>query len=83
MEDRLGEQMDAILSVIRKSLSAPSASSTVDMEPSEYPVASADDVEEVYTEEQNWEETYDANEMIFDDAGEGVGVEGDLDMEEE
>jgi hypothetical protein len=26
---------------------------------------------------------YDANEVVFDDMGEGAGVEGDLDMEED
>jgi len=26
---------------------------------------------------------FDPNEMLFDDTGEGAGVEGDLDMEED
>lgn len=36
----------------------------------------------VYTEEAGgWDN--DANEMVFDDSGEGVGVEGDLDVEDD
>ena len=38
--------------------------------------------EENYQEEaEQWEQ--DANEIVFDDTGEGVGIEGDLDMEDD
>lgn len=38
---------------------------------------------EVYeeAEQQIWE--YDANQMDFDDTGEGAGVEGDLDIDDD
>lgn len=48
------------------------------------------DVQMVYTEDNTqdyldedgtWE--YDANEIVFDDTGDGAGVEGDLDVEDD
>lgn len=38
--------------------------------------------EDAYAEETlHWED--DANEVVFDDTGEGAGVEGDLDMDDD
>lgn len=37
----------------------------------------------VEPEQDVWNIGEDANEMVFDDTGEGAGVEGDLDMEED
>lgn len=34
-------------------------------------------------EQDVWDVGEDASEMMFDDTGEGAGVEGDLDMEED
>ncbi|KAI6131177.1 RNA polymerase Rpb4-domain-containing protein [Pisolithus croceorrhizus] len=62
LEDRLGDQMDQVLSVVSRSLQSNQAYA------------------EVYEEEERWE--HDANDLDFDDFGEGVGVEGDLDMED-
>jgi hypothetical protein len=80
LEDRLPDKMDDILSCVKTSLVDPPT----------------DSVQEVIIEqiqEQNVEglsdadgETDDAavvDEMVFDDTGEGAGVEGDLDMEED
>jgi hypothetical protein len=40
------------------------------------------DDEDAYGEpEERWDN--DANDMVFDDTGEGAGVEGDLDMEDD
>lgn len=81
--------MDDILTVVRESLNAPptAVSSTSDANPElVYPL----DEPQIYTEEeqeqvQSWnvEQMFDPNEMLFDDTGEGAGVEGDLDMEED
>ncbi|EGN98183.1 hypothetical protein SERLA73DRAFT_74412 [Serpula lacrymans var. lacrymans S7.3] len=83
LEDRLGEQMDDILSAVRRSLNAPYASPGLSYSERSHPPAAGE--AEVYREEeQGWgEEVYDANEVIFDDTGEGAGVEGDLDMDDE
>ena len=73
--------MDEILSTVRSSLVkptvAPNASQDMVIEPEqETPGA------EVYVEDaEGWE--YDANEIVFDDTGEGMGVEGDLDVDDE
>ena len=37
----------------------------------------------VEPEQDVWNIGEDTNEMVFDDTGEGAGVEGDLDMEED
>ena len=38
------------------------------------------EMQEYVEEDGHWE--YDANEIMFDDTGEGAGVEGDLDVED-
>ncbi|KZT12174.1 uncharacterized protein LAESUDRAFT_754661 [Laetiporus sulphureus 93-53] len=89
LEDRLGEQMDDILTTVRSSLPDALPIATNDAEDG----ANANATENVqltysvvesqeYTEEDGmWD--YDANEILFDETGEGVGVEGDLDVEED
>jgi len=82
LEDRLGDQMEDILNVVRASVAsaevpAPSA-----------PVSHTFVPQEVFAEEEqhedNWEAgAEDGNGEFFDDTGEGAGVEGDLDMEED
>ncbi len=81
-EDRLGRQMDEILSTVRSSLteSKPAtANQSQDMQvdpEQETPGA------ELYVEDaEGWE--YDANVIVFDDTGEGAGVEGDLDVDDD
>ena len=37
--------------------------------------------EETYDEAAGWE--HDANEIVFDDTGEGAGIEGDLDVDDD
>ncbi|KAI6132488.1 RNA polymerase Rpb4-domain-containing protein [Pisolithus croceorrhizus] len=81
LEDRLGDQMDQVLSVVSRSLQSNQGHS-MNCPPSTYdtvpePTAA---YAEVYEEEERWE--HDANDLDFDDFGEGVGVEGDLDMED-
>ncbi|KAF5382489.1 hypothetical protein D9615_002998 [Tricholomella constricta] len=82
LEDRLGDRMDEILTHVQSGLS------------SAPPPA---DVTDVYSALQQSDETFAPDgsllypdtlevhheEIVFDDVGEGAGVEGDLDMEED
>jgi hypothetical protein len=82
LEDRLPNQMDAILTHVRGSLRDPPVA------PAEvYAFDHGDDVgAHVFIQEHEMEgDSADVvlDEDIFDDAGEGAGVEGDLDQEEE
>lgn len=82
LEDRLGKRMDDLLLVVSKSLHE----STHPNETIAIPEGKRTRGEvavEVYeeTEQETWE--YDANAMEFDDMGEGVGVEGDLDVDDD
>jgi len=86
LEDRLGDRMDDILTVVKASLNAPPPTAALPAPGSElvYPLEGP----QVYTEEeqvQSWdmEQMFDPSEVLFDDTGEGAGVEGDLDMEED
>lgn len=88
LEDRFGTQMDDILETVKSSLSVPAGSFTNGVQGSagagaEADVVYAEDMEmqEYVEEDGTWE--YDANEVVFDDAGEGAGVEGDLDIEDD
>lgn len=77
--------MDEILGVVRSSLSEPA------IQPQNQAQGAGQGAEtyqggytytetgEAYAEE--WD--YEANEQVFDDTGEGAGVEGDLDMDED
>ncbi|KAG1737920.1 HRDC-like protein [Suillus occidentalis] len=84
VEDRLGSRMDDLLAVVSKSLheSAPERP-TETMDVPERKQAHGEVAVEVYeeTEQETWE--YDANAMEFDDMGEGAGVEGDLDVDDD
>jgi hypothetical protein len=79
LEDRLPDQMEPILSRVRASLRDPPALAAA--------VNSGEDihVEPAGDEEETWEAGKVAlvDEDMFDDTGEGVGVEGDLDREED
>ncbi|KZP12509.1 hypothetical protein FIBSPDRAFT_912893 [Athelia psychrophila] len=81
LEDRLGEHMEAILEVVRVSLGEPPAA---DVRTHTF-VAEQMYVDEEQVEE-NWEPQHadgNGNGEFFDDTGEGRGVEGDLDMEDD
>ncbi|TFK40473.1 HRDC-like protein [Crucibulum laeve] len=80
LEDRIGEERHEILTHVEKSLvPTPTAGPTIN--------GSMGDV--VMEGSQHWEVSYDAfadggvEENVFDDTGEGAGVEGDLDVEED
>ena len=81
LEFRLGDRMDEILALVRDSLSAPDPlilASRDRVDPSqpntqtEYPSAAA----------EAWDTYMDVADE-FDDTGEGVGVEGDLDTNDD
>jgi hypothetical protein len=73
--------MDRVLSVVRNSLSH----GAVSADPVTIPTVN--EGVEVYEErlflddDQTWE--YDATDVLFDDTGQGAGVEGDLEEDEE
>ncbi|EAU86205.1 hypothetical protein CC1G_03416 [Coprinopsis cinerea okayama7 len=85
LEDRFGDQMDALLATIQEiaeaTQGAPAAAATTAVNGTTHmqldettwtnPADFGDDADAVYDEE------------MFDDTGEGAGVEGDLDVEED
>ncbi|KAF7316121.1 RPOL4c domain-containing protein [Mycena indigotica] len=74
LEDRLSqEQMVEVAEHVKKSLAAAPSLSIV-AQPSHKPL--------IVKADENWDATDDVDEE-FDDQGEGAGVEGDLDMEED
>ncbi|KAL4064285.1 RNA polymerase Rpb4-domain-containing protein [Scleroderma yunnanense] len=78
LEDRLGDRMEEVLSVVSKSLHG----TTSTAEPSYENVSQSVTLQaEVYQEEERWE--HDTGDDVYDDFGEGMGVEGDLDMEDD
>ncbi|RPD56088.1 hypothetical protein L226DRAFT_509895 [Lentinus tigrinus ALCF2SS1-7] len=87
LEDRFGDKMDDILSTVKASLRepAPAVNGTTNGEEHqqamlvEHVVYS--EYQEHYQDTNHWD--YDATEVVFDDTGEGAGIEGDLDVEED
>ena len=79
LEDRLGDRIDDVLEVVRSSLTEPvPAAPPVDL--TNDPSAPAGD--DPHPDDATWED-YHANDVVFDDTGEGAGIEGDLDVEED
>lgn len=84
LEDRYGDQMEDILTAVKTSLkdtspavngaSAAAQSAQVEATFTEYAEDYAQDAE-------HWD--YNANEVVFDDTGEGAGIEGDLDVDDD
>jgi hypothetical protein len=85
LEDRLGDRMDDILPVVKSSLTlAPGLVTTNGIHLHEQPqgLGSTEPADSGTYFEMD-EEVYGHEDFVFDDMGEGVGVEGDLDMEED
>lgn len=87
LEDRLGDSMDDLLTCVDSSLGAPAAPPTTGAEM--FSLVEHSD-ESSYLHSSLLDDTYypDANdvyqeEIVFDDVGEGVGIEGDLDVEDD
>lgn len=83
LEDRLGNCMEEVLGLVRSSLAAPPPTSSDAPRPlleivDETPAGTLDDPD---ADAPLWE--HDATEMEYVDAGEGLGIEGDLDVEDD
>ncbi|KAH9030344.1 hypothetical protein EDB85DRAFT_1891644 [Lactarius pseudohatsudake] len=83
LEDRLGNCMEEVLDLVRSSLAAPPPTSSDAPRPlleivDETPAGTHDDPD---ADAPLWE--HDATEMEYVDAGEGLGIEGDLDVEDD
>jgi len=89
LEDRFGQQMGDMLTTVRASLAEtatePTPATNGSLSAVENSVAVVENItysaEELGEEDGTW--VYDANEIVFDDHGEGAGVEGDLDMDDD
>ncbi|KAL1742045.1 RNA polymerase Rpb4-domain-containing protein [Schizophyllum fasciatum] len=83
LEDRLGEHTEEVLARVRESLSAAAARGVREGGQ----VAGLAGAGTQGSSAAAWNDPFaeggDANEMVFDDTGEGAGVEGDLDMEDD
>jgi len=93
LEDRLGNRMEEVLGIVRSSLTAPPPSSSptaatgADLAlPTPAPLEIVDETptrahDDMTLDGPLWES--DANEVEYMDTGEGVGIEGDLDVEDD
>ncbi|KZT28731.1 hypothetical protein NEOLEDRAFT_1154264 [Neolentinus lepideus HHB14362 ss-1] len=89
LEDRLGERMEEVLSHVRASLdpdavvavsSTQPSGGVAENQPTSNSATEAEATIEVYGEE-TWMQ--DTNYIEWDDSGEGAGIEGDLEMDDE
>jgi len=80
LEDRLGNRMSEILKLVQSRLSSAPSSLYVDA-PSIYPSEQRVDHTSVLTYSE--ENGIYHGDIVFDDTGQGVGVEGDLEVEDE
>ncbi|KAF9258604.1 hypothetical protein L218DRAFT_909245 [Marasmius fiardii PR-910] len=88
LEDRLGDTMNNVLEVVQSSLSEPmptrpfkseSAALEITMVPTDWTLSNPDpDLDADGDAEMDT-----VNELVFDDSGEGAGIEGDLEMDDE
>lgn len=80
LEDRFETRIDEMLDMVRSSLSQPPNPETAAAhEPSDGAHGTEEDV---YMDEAiTWDE-YQVHDVEFDDTGEGAGVEGDLDVQD-
>ena len=84
LEDRFGDRIDEILEHVQASLTPQSNSDTVQKSNGMNGVPLAQQGS-IIVEEDQWDLDADApyEEDVYDDTGEGAGVEGDLDMEDD
>jgi len=84
LEDRFGDRIDEILEHIQKSLAQSNPDAVIPKSNGINGVPSAQQGP-IIVEEDQWDNDADApyEEDMYDDAGEGAGVEGDLDIEED
>lgn len=80
LEDRLGNQLDDVLDNVRSSLTEPAPAPTI--APALRNLSGHATRKDAHAGDVAWED-YQANEVVFDDTGEGQGVEGDLDVDDD
>ncbi|KNZ79840.1 DNA-directed RNA polymerase III subunit RPC9, partial [Termitomyces sp. J132] len=85
LEDRLGDSMEEILTFVESSLAAPAPPTIAATELSSLAQHYDESSNLLLEDSLNYPEPHEMyqEEIIFDDTGEGAGVEGDLDMEED
>ncbi|TFK93278.1 hypothetical protein K466DRAFT_594509 [Polyporus arcularius HHB13444] len=84
LEDRFGDKMDDMLNTIKASLreaATPAANGDEPQQAMQVDHVVYSEFQEDYQGDNHWD--YDANEVVFDDAGEGAGIEGDLHVEDD
>jgi len=85
LEDRLGEQIDEILAHVQKSLATSATLTTNEVVKPDVINGQAPTQTGATIVEGQWDEDADAiyDEEIYDDTGAGIGVEGDLEMDDD
>ncbi|GBE85097.1 HRDC-like protein [Sparassis latifolia] len=86
LEDRFEDKMEEMLGKVRSSLTEPAVAAMNDHahggpRTNGDTMHRAADAQVYGKDDGTWD--YDENEMLFDDTGEGHGVEGDLDVEDD
>jgi hypothetical protein len=81
LEDRLGDRMEDILSDVKSSLASSPPITTNGIQQTESFGSHGPMDPGIYFDMD--EESYVHDEIVFDDMGEGAGVEGDLDMDDD
>ncbi|KAI0037500.1 hypothetical protein FA95DRAFT_1506901 [Auriscalpium vulgare] len=79
LEDRLGERMEDVLSAVRSSLVDPPLDDPVYGSAPDF----LDETAGFFVDSAAHQEWTGGEDVEFDDVGEGVGVEGDLDVEDD
>jgi phage repressor protein C with HTH and peptisase S24 domain len=82
LEDRLGDRMEDILSVVKSTLTLSSDPNAIQPAEQTHTFDSYEPMDSTVYLEMH-EEAYVQEEIVFDDAGEGAGVEGDLDVDDD
>ncbi|KAF8817052.1 hypothetical protein BYT27DRAFT_7204849 [Phlegmacium glaucopus] len=84
LEDRFGDRIDEILGHVQGSLTQPNLDTAIKSNGINGAL-SAVQQSSTFVEDDQWDLDADApyEEDVYDDTGEGTGVEGDLDMEED
>ncbi|KIL67759.1 hypothetical protein M378DRAFT_196791 [Amanita muscaria Koide BX008] len=87
LEDRIGDKMDEVLTLVQSSLNTPVATAANGQVESHEPAVHQQIIAEPIDDENDWT-TFDDIDAIgeeeqYDDTGEGTGIEGDLEMNED
>ncbi|PFH54023.1 hypothetical protein AMATHDRAFT_45046 [Amanita thiersii Skay4041] len=84
LEDRIGDQMDTVISLVQSSLT-PAVTTTLNGQPRHTTII--EPIIDPEIEQHDWdafcEEDAIGDDEQFDDTGEGAGIQGDLEMDED